>query len=372
LPIVVALAALAGALACATGGGGADVAADPGAEAADAPAETADEVNDSLSDVVPDAGGETAPEAQEPLAIKVVQFNTGTSGTFDPNAPADGYTEALAKVTDEWYGNGLAWVPGVEAARKFLAEQAPDIMTFQEIFHSGDCVDVPAEAKPHFVCETWKAGDPTVAQVIAGAGYQVACHWGKDDKCAAVRKSFGTFRGCDADFCLEGLWGSTVDGCGKGARVGRGVIDLVAGGELTLASIHASSGIAASDGECRVKQLRQVFEDLGDGKPAASGARNVIMGDFNTDPARLVEADPSAAYLAEHVGDGKAFHFVNDAGPDATPTYAGLFTIDHVISDSGTGSCWTAGVTEGHPPVTEAIYFDHHPLVCDVTIPPAP
>lgn len=34
-----------------------------------------------------------------------------------------------------------------------------------------------------------------------------ACHSGKPDKCAAVKRSFGSFRGCGDDFCLEGLMG---------------------------------------------------------------------------------------------------------------------------------------------------------------------
>jgi hypothetical protein len=64
------------------------------------------------------------------------------------------------------------------------------------------------------------------------------------------------------------------------------------------------------------------------------------------------------------VGPAKAFQFVTAVGEDAPATYAGLFTIDHVVSDSFVGDCWTAGVTEGHPPVTEARVFDHHPTVC--------
>jgi endonuclease/exonuclease/phosphatase family metal-dependent hydrolase len=100
--------------------------------------------------------------------------------------------------------------------------------------------------------------------------------------------------------------------------------------------------------------------------PAASGERNLVMGDFNTDPVRAAEFNPSAAALLEHVGEGKRFHFVTAVGEEAPPTYAGLFNIDHVISDAFTGACWAAGVAEGHPPVTDPVCFDHTPQVCAV------
>lgn len=67
-----------------------------------------------------------------------------------------------------------------------------------------------------------------------GDGYQVMCNPGKPDKCAAVKKSFGSFRGCADDFCLEGMEGYTVPDCGSGARVGRAILDRVDGGTLTL------------------------------------------------------------------------------------------------------------------------------------------
>ena len=66
------------------------------------------------------------------------------------------------------------------------------------------------------------------------------------------------------------------------------------------------------------------------------------------------------------VGPGKRFHFVSDVGEDAQPSYLDLYNIDHVMSDAATGTCWVAGLTEGHPPVIEAIYFDHKPIVCEV------
>lgn len=309
------------------------------------------------------------PEPEEPPPIVAVTYNTGTSESMGHDAlPDDGYTSAHAALSDQWYGDGLAWLPALDAARDFLAVVQPDVIAFQEIFWSDECAGIPAEAHGDFVCESWSDGDLTVAQTILGAGYQVVCHPGKPDKCAAVRASFGRFAGCDDDFCLEGLDGFSVQDCGSGARVGRGLIERTDGEELTLVSVHGSSGIATADEQCRLGQVDQVFVDLGDGEPGANGASNLILGDFNTDPGRWTGSDVSAARWAEFAGDGLDFHFITDVGPDAVPSYGDLVNIDHVVSDELVGDCWIAGL-EGEAPVIDAVYFDHKPVVCAVARP---
>ena len=318
----------------------------------------------------PDAGptADVAPRS-EPLALRVVTFNTGTGGGWSSEAANLGYGEQQAAWCDELYGNGLSWEPFIEQTRAFFDQLQPDVVAFQEIFWPGECAEIPPEAWPGFVCEGWAEGDPVVAQRVLGEDFQVACHPGKPDKCAAVRTSVGAFRGCDGALCLDGLDGFQVEDCGKGARVARGVIDLVGGGELTVVSFHGTSGFTEDESACRVRQVDQVFVDLGDGEPGASGASgapNLVLGDFNTDPGRLAEGDPSAARWLDFVGEGRDFHWVSDVGEDAAPTYAVLFNIDHVVSDALVGTCWAPGVTEGAPPVTEAVFFDHLPIVCDV------
>jgi hypothetical protein len=305
--------------------------------------------------------------ADPPLSFVGVTFNSGTSevmGHDDP--PDDGYTSAHAAVSDAWYGDGLAWTPAVEATRAFFEALDPEVVVFQEVFWSEECTAIPADAHPDFVCETWSAGDPTVAQAVLGDGWQVMCHPGNPDKCAAVHERFGRFRGCEDVFCIEGLDGTRVEGCGGGARVGRGVIELEDGGTLTLVSVHGSSGFATDDQQCRVRQVEQVFLDLGDGTPGASGGRNLVMGDLNTDPGRWADFDPSAARWNDFVGEGQPFEFVTEVGPEAPRSYQGVATIDHVISDALSGDCWIAGLTQGHPVVIEAVYFDHMPLVCEL------
>lgn len=326
---------------------------------------TVDAPDVSFSDASPEDG--VPADAQAPRSFVAVTFNTGTSeGLADAN-PDDAYTPAMGVYSDQYYGDGLAWSEGVAAVRAFLAEVDPDVVAFQEIFYTGDCEGIPAEARAGFVCEGWAPGGPTVAQMVLGEGWQVICHEGKPDKCLAVNPRFGRFRGCDADFCLEGAWGSTVVGCGKGARIGRGTIDRADGGTLTVVNVHGSSGFGLEEQQCRVQQFEQIFVDLGDGQPAANGEVNLVLGDFNTDPWRLA-GDPSGRRLLDFVGAGKPFHFVSESGADATPTYA-AFNIDHVVSDHLNGACWHAGVDEGHPAPFEAAYFDHKPAVCTLTLP---
>ncbi len=298
--------------------------------------------------------------------LTAVTFNTGTTeGSVPDDDPNGGYTPVEAGYSDEFYGDGLAFEAVVEDARAWFEGLGADVVVFQEVFYSGLCPQIPTEAQAGFVCETWADGDPTVAQVVLGEGWQVACHPGKDDKCAAVRRSVGSFVGLEDDFHLEGLEGAEIEGCGSGARVGRGVIELVDGGELTVVNVHGSSGISGEDRDCREAQFRQVFEDLGDGAPAANGALNLVMGDFNTDPGRATSYDDSALYLAGAV-DGSSFVFHSEVGADAEPTYQGLANIDHVLSDGLSGGCVVPGVSEGSPAVSEIVFFDHHPIVCSL------
>ncbi|MBN2498907.1 MAG: hypothetical protein JXR96_30230 [Deltaproteobacteria bacterium] len=304
-------------------------------------------------------------EQADLLSFTALTFNTGTSENMGHDeGPDDGYSSAHAAISDQYYGDGLAWMPAVEATGAFLAKLQPDLVAFQEIFYAGDCALIPAEARTDFFCQQWTEGQPTVAQAVLGAGYQVMCMPGNADKCAAVKRSFGSFRGCGSDFCLEGLQGSRIEGCGHGARVGRAEVDLASGGTLTLVAVHGSSGFDTDDQLCRVAQFEQVFVDLGDGRPAACGERNLVMGDLNTDPGRMAGSDPSATRFADFAGQGKAFAFLTDVGPDAAPSYMDLLNIDHVVSDFATGSCWIAGLSEGHPAVIDAKYFDHKAVVC--------
>ncbi|MCH9680773.1 MAG: hypothetical protein K0V04_04995, partial [Deltaproteobacteria bacterium] len=231
---------------------------------------------------VPDTTG-----APEPLSFTVVTFNTGTTTTLAHAIDGDDYGSDEADLSDQHYGDGLAWQTNIDLTAAFFAQLQPDIVAFQEIFYSGDCPSIPPEAYPGFVCETWQPGDPTVAQTVLGPGYQIACNLGRPDKCVGVRQEFGSIVGCNEDLCLDGLDGVPIPDCGGGSRNGRGVIELADGRVLTLVSVHGTSGFLPEDWACRQAQVDQVFVDFG-GTPAADGRRNLVLGDLNTDPYRAV------------------------------------------------------------------------------------
>lgn len=302
--------------------------------------------------------------------VTVVTFNTGTTPAMGPmGGDEDGYGPAEAAISDEWYGDGLAWLPAVEAARVWLDGVRPDVLGVQEMFWSGTCGDIPTEAHTGFYCEGWSEGDNTVIQAILDADYQIACHQGKPDKCVAIHRDLGTLEGCADDLCMDGLQGETVDGCGQGGRVGRGVVLRPDGRRLTLVHVHGSSGWAPEDQACRVAQIAQVFDDLGGDGPAAQGDDVLILGDLNTDPGRATASDESAARWAEAVGPGQAFQWITDVGPDAPASYQGIADIDHVASNAREGDCWIAGIA-GQPEVYDVAYFDHRPVVCATTLRP--
>jgi hypothetical protein len=310
------------------------------------------------SDGAGDAPGDTAP-----ATFVAVTFNTG----IHPTVGVNGFTAEQDEYLDTYYGHGLAWGPAIAEAQRFFAEAQPDLVAFQELFDIAECAAIPEPARQGFVCEGWTPEAPTVAERILGPGYQVACHWHKSDKCAAVKLAFGSFRGCAAPTCFDGLFGSTVPDCGSGARVGRGVVDLQGGGTLTVVSIHASSGQTGDDMECRSKQVDQVFVDVGDGAPAANGTPNLVLGDFNTDPRNLAVllVDESARRWTDFVGPGLGFAFVNEH----VNTYSGLLCIDNVVSDALSGSCWSPGYFDGHPALSADAAFDHTPTVCTLARP---
>lgn len=128
-------------------------------------------------------------------------------------------------------------------------------------------------------------------------------HPGKPGRCLAVHQRVGTISKVD---------GFKVDGCGSGAQIARYVIGRANGAVFTVVNVHGSSGFKADDFDCRVGQLEQVSVDLGDGEPAANGARNRILGDLNTDPGRAAGVDSSAGRWSEHVS-GDPFCLLSDS-----------------------------------------------------------
>ena len=297
-----------------------------------------------------------------PVPIRAVTANVGTTPGLPHDADTDdGYTKADAAIADDLYGNGLSWNPAIERAREWLADTRPDIVAFQELFDARECEGMEAH-EGDFHCQGYEPGDPLVVEVILGEGYQVACAPGQSDNCLGVRSDLGSIEGCDGTLCMEGLDGLETPGdCGSGARVSRASVDID-GKLLTVVVVHGTSGLSSKDQSCRVAQVDQVFVDRGDGAPLVEGD-TLILGDLNTDPGRLAEADDSAQRWTELVGGESDFQWHTDL--DGPPTYL-LTSIDHVASNALVGGCVVPGVTEGEPPVWDVVYWDHAPVVCEL------
>lgn len=337
------------------------------ADAGDATPDAGDVIADAAPDAAPDAADTGAdPDAAPALTFRAVTFNTGGSANGDGEDNA-GFGSAQAEVSDTWYGNGLAWSTFVDDTARWFEQHPADIVAFQEIFDVGQCGDIPAEAHDGFVCETWTEGDETVPQRLLGDGWQIACHPGKPDKCIAIRRGFGTIRGCDTALCPDAARGEPIFGCGNGARVAAVTVDLSAGGELTVINVHGTSGFSPEDQGCRLRQIEHIFDGIGDSEPLASGQRHLILGDFNTDPARMLDGDASARLWREFVGSGLPFHWITPDDADAPGTYGGLFIIDHVVSDAVEGSC-VAPPRDGDDAVMPWAFYDHRPWYCELTL----
>ncbi len=337
---------------------------DTGTSDADAGAsDVADADTGALLDAV-DAAAE--PDTTPTLTFRAVTFNTGGSARGD-GADNAGFGADQAELSDAWYGNGIAWSTFVDDTARWFEQNPADIVAFQEIFDVSQCGDIPAEAHEGFVCESWSEGDATVPQQLLGDGWQIACHPGKADKCIAIRRAFGTIRGCDDALCPEAARGELIYGCGRGARVAAVTVDLSAGGELTVINVHGTSGFSPEEQGCRLRQFEHIFDAIGDDEPLASGQRHLILGDFNTDPVRMLDGDASARYLREFVGDGLPFRWITPDDADAPGTYGGLFIIDHVVSDAAVGTC-VAPPRDGDGAVMPWTFFDHRPWRCELTI----
>jgi hypothetical protein len=308
-----------------------------------------------------------------PVNFTVMTFNTGTTnnilhGRDEEAGEGDGYTDAHAAENAAKYSNNLAWNPAEQALAQFIAERKPAIVAFQELYYDPWCADIEVDPQFDFVCNEYEADGPLQIERLLGDDYSVACAGGHPDNCVGVLKQFGFLPECGgAGPCLEGLAGmAPPSGCTSGARVGTALVELNDGRQLAVVNAHTVAGMTTENMACRKEHFQQIFEDRGDGNPAAFGPANLIMGDMNTDPFLLAGADPSATYLASKVGPGKAFHFVSSDSQVGPDTHATPMKLDHVISDALVGSCVVAGVSEGTALPMETSYWDHRPVVCEV------
>lgn len=328
-----------------------------------------------------------ADTAQAPAEFTVVTFNVGTTDNLvDHSLDTCGYSPELAAVQSAFFGNNLAFKPAIAGARQMFDALKPDIVAFQELYWdehcAADCEEI-AEGDPElhaaacesrvFPCGDPEAQDPVVRRVL-GPDYAIACAPDHPDNCIGVRKAFGAFAipVCPDGPCMDALDGlPPPNGCTRGARVATAVVQVHGGPEITVVDVHTTAGL---NQDCRKAQFQQVFEDRGDGRPAAYGTHNLVMGDMNIDPfdADQAKYDASAKYWNTRVGDGKPFHYLSSSDGSGPMTHVvSLARLDHVVSDTLAGACTVQGVSEGTsgPQPAGCTYFDHRPLLCTVQMP---
>lgn len=315
-----------------------------------------------------------AAETAGPLQFTVMTFNIGTSSQQlhdkdEEEGNGDGYTSAHSEEVNAHYGNNLAWNPAEQAVIQFIAENKPAIVAFNETFHDPWCEEIEPMPGLHLVCDEYTEDRPLQIERLTGDDYQVATADGKPDNTIAVRRDFGSLVGCPVNGpCLNGIKGLGVPGCSDGARIGTIEVQLMDERRVAVVVAHTNAGMTLADQQCRVKQFQQMFVDRGDGKPAAYGTVNLVMGDMNTDPFLFAGADPSADEWNLHVGPGKAFHYLSSADAGGPPTHSTTIKLDHVVSDVLSGNCVVPGETEGVMPVMESSFFDHRPVLCTVEL----
>ncbi len=317
---------------------------------------------------------EDPPDGDDPLealTFRALTFNAGTTTHLPHGDAEDGYTDEDAAIAADQYSNNLSWNPAEAGLAAFLADEQPEVAIFQELFFDPWCEEIEVDPDLDFVCQEYAADGPLQIERLLGDDYQVACAVGHPDNCVGVLRSFATLRGCPAEgACLEGLEGlAPPDGCTSGARVGGVVLDLPDGRAFTVVDIHASAGLSEDDMACRVAQFFQLFEDRGDGEPVASGEINLVAGDINTDPFALAAADPSAEYWTGFVGEGLPFGYLSSSGDEGPATHVTGLRIDQVISDGLSGECEVVGTGGAPGPLLDAVYWDHTPVLCQVTLP---
>ncbi len=340
-----------------------------------------DSVVTDATDTEPDAadsvdGSADAPPVVATRPARVLTFNVGCPGGSRHNADEDrvgegsSYTEETSLLVDEHYNNSLSWDPAENRLADWLADQRPDIASFQELFHDPWCVeeDIPVFPGLRLICESFDAARPLQVRRLLGPDYQIACGTRKPDTCLAVHRAWGTMRECPGDdVCVGGLDGNAPpSGCTSRDRAGRVHVDLPDGSTVVIVALHGTSGAALADQECRRDIFGQVFEDRGDGTPLAGSGAALVLGDFNTDPVLFAGTDVSADYIAARVAaEGSGWEWHSPIDPDGDRSY-GFVSIDHVVSNAFDGGCVIPGETAGVPAIWDVVYFDHLPVLCDL------
>ena len=255
----------------------------------------------------------------------------------------------------------LCLKPVEDRVRESVRALAPEVVALQEISTAAQC-EKKREGNPKKICAPQdRAEAEEQTRRILGPDYTIALAKGRYEA-IAVKVSAGTIQGCaPGAICWTEFLPELPQGCDPGFSVS--AVDAVLKGRaVRLVNVHPDSIKRG----CRTLELQQAFA-------LASGPRNLMLGDWNTDPYHRKGEDVDAWKdgVAEHhftVHSGIAEHdppYLTDLVPWPWPDK----TLDHVLSDFAQGTCVTLGVAPGTERLDDHGDLDHRALLCELTLP---
>lgn len=273
-----------------------------------------------------------------------------------------------------------------------LQARGPALIALQEVPTLDQCKAM-LELDPQKICHGWRDRTPQEpVRRLVGPDYTVACDARSGFECVAVHTAAGSIDGCSDDALCRGFAEPVPApaGCDPGFTVSA-ISATIAGQTWRVVNLHPPS----SNVTCRAEQVEAAFADLTD------GSRNLVLGDANLDPYR--SSDESVAAWEERVGPGSDFAYLSGK-IEHDPPYPTQFTwesanlyptaaltanvvlgsgetgeqasgerlnptLDHVVSDAGSGTCQTLGEQPGTARLDGGAGTDHRALSCTITLP---
>jgi endonuclease/exonuclease/phosphatase family metal-dependent hydrolase len=248
-----------------------------------------------------------------------------------------------------------------DRVRDSIRALEPDVVALQEISTAAQC-EKRSERRPKKVCaqENRTEAEEQTRRIL-GPGYTIAIAKGRYEA-IAVKVSAGTIKGCEPGaICWAGYLPNLPEGCDPGFSISA-VDAALKGTEVRVVNVHPDS----IKRRCRTLELEQAFA-------LATGPKNLMLGDWNTDPYRGRGEDVEVwkrevAKRPFTVHSGLMEHdppYWTDLVPWPWPDK----TLDHVLSDFARGVCTTLGVAPGTRRLDHDGDLDHRGLLCELTMP---
>ncbi|HJN77557.1 MAG TPA: hypothetical protein QGF58_26785 [Myxococcota bacterium] len=267
---------------------------------------------------------------EPPPELVVATQNAGTTPYLDLVEES-----SLRKTCEDSYENNLCTLPAEMALADALADDPPDVLFLQEIWHPEWCEGLDADAMVEpFAC----AGEGHPLDRVLPPGMTWQCSPAYPDNCIATSDRF------DADTWTD--LGADCSGPGRTALF-TGLLDEV---PTTLVVVHTNAGFGQDDVDCRVEEFADIEEHL-------VGLDDVLIlgGDVNHDPS--VDREDSAAFA--QLLDAAGMIRLEDDGPTARLLDQDLDVVAtrHALPY---GDCTVVFVDAG----TSPLMFDHGLLTC--------